>query len=178
MPQPHEQKSDLQKAADIIRDAGGRIVGRTRLQKLAYLLELSGLGAGFPFEYRHYGPYSEELSLAVRNGALLGALREEEHETNWGGFYSIYTTPGTSDLPANSARSQLARLAVAADPVQLELAATAAFLANGGIADPWEMTEKLKPEKARSGNLQKAKSLYRRFAQISTPQPLPNIVQL
>jgi uncharacterized protein YwgA len=173
--QLHEQKSDLEKAADIIRDAGSHIVGRTRLQKLAYLLERTGLGVGFPFEYRHYGPYSEQLSLAVRNGALLGLLREEEHETNWGGFYSIYTTPTTSDLPPNSARSQLARLAVSADPVQLELAATAAFLATEGIADPWEMTEKLKPEKARSGNLQKAKVLYRKFAQISTPRPLPDI---
>jgi hypothetical protein len=34
---------DWQKAAEIVRDAGGRIVGRTKLQKIAYLLELSGL---------------------------------------------------------------------------------------------------------------------------------------
>ena len=170
-----EQKSDLEKVADLVRDAGGRIVGRTRLQKLAYLLELSGQGAGFPFEYRHYGPYSEELSIAIRNAALLGLLKEEEHATTWGGFYSIYTTPTTSDLPSSSSRYQLAHHAVSADPIQLELAATAAFLATEGIADPWEVTEKLKPEKSERGNLQKAKLLYRQLAQIDTPQPLPNI---
>jgi hypothetical protein len=129
MTQAREQKSDIQKVADIIRDAGGRIVGRTRLQKLAYLLELSGLGDGFPFEYRHYGPYSEELSIAARNAALLGLLKEEEHATNWDGFYSVYTTSTSSDLPSSSARSRVARQAVSADPIQLELAATAAFLA-------------------------------------------------
>ncbi len=42
--------------AEIVRDVGGRIVGRTRLQKIAYLLELAGFGVGFRFEYRHFGP--------------------------------------------------------------------------------------------------------------------------
>jgi hypothetical protein len=176
MPQPHESKSDLQKVADIVRDAGGRIVGRTRLQKLAYLLELSGLGGGFPFEYHHYGPYSEELSIAVRNAALLGHLKEEEHATNWGGFYAVYTTSTPSDLTPDSARFQLARQAVSADPIQLELAATAAFLANEGIADAWTMTAKLKPEKSGEGNLDQAKTLYQRLSRINTPRALPDIL--
>jgi uncharacterized protein YwgA len=171
-----EQKSDLEKVADLIRDAGGRIVGRTRLQKLAYLLELSGLGEGFPFEYRHYGPYSEELSIAIRNASLLGLLKEEERATNWGGFYSIYTTPTTSDLPASSSRYQLAHEAISADPIQLELAATAAFLATEGVSDAWEMTRKLKPEKSERGNLQRAKLLYQKLMKIDTPQRLPNIM--
>ena len=54
-----------QAAARIVSDAGGSLIGRTRLQKIAYLLELSGTGAGFPFEYRHYGPYSEKLATAL-----------------------------------------------------------------------------------------------------------------
>jgi hypothetical protein len=176
MAQSHEQKSDIQKIADIIRDAGGRIVGRTRLQKLAYLMELSGLGDGFTFEYRHYGPYSEELSIASHNAALLGLLKEEEHATNWGGFYSVYTTSTGSDLPSSSPRYRLARLAVSADPIQLELAATAAFLATEGISDPWEMTAKLKPEKSQGGTLERAKALYRKLAQIDAPRPLPDII--
>lgn len=175
MPPPHDKKSDFQKVADIIRDAGGRIVGRTRLQKMAYLLELSGLGDGFLFEYHHYGPYSEELSIAVRNAELLGFLKEEEHATSWGGFYSIYTVSTPSELPPDSARYQLARQAVAADPVQLELAATAAFLATEGVLDPWEMTAKLKAEKSEHDNLKRAKLLYQRLAGITTPRALPKI---
>ena len=38
------RKRDTEKVAAIIRDAGGKIVGRTRLQKTGYLLELAGLG--------------------------------------------------------------------------------------------------------------------------------------
>jgi uncharacterized protein YwgA len=176
MPQPHDRKSDVHKAADIVRAAGGRIVGRTRLQKLAYILELSGLGEGFPFQYYHYGPYSEELSIAVRNAALLGLLQEEEHATTWGGFYSVYTTPDTSASTPDSARHQLAQRAVDADPVELELAATAAFLATEGISDPWAMTAKLKPEKSEGGCLNRAKILYRKLSEVATPRPLPNIV--
>ena len=40
--------NDAHRAAEIVRDAGGHIVGRTRLQKIAYILEAAGLGGGFP----------------------------------------------------------------------------------------------------------------------------------
>ena len=40
-------------------------MGRTRLQKVAYLTQLAGFAGDFPFEYRHYGPYSEELAEAT-----------------------------------------------------------------------------------------------------------------
>jgi uncharacterized protein YwgA len=55
------------KAAGLVRDAGGRIVGRTRLQKVAYLLTVTGLEEGFAFAYKHYGPYSEELATATND---------------------------------------------------------------------------------------------------------------
>jgi uncharacterized protein len=90
MPPNSDRKSEIEKVADIIRDAGGTIVGRTRLQKIAYLLELAGVGSGFPFEYRHYGPYSEELALATRMAAMVGLVDEQERAASWGGSYSIY----------------------------------------------------------------------------------------
>ena len=65
--------SEAQKAAEIVRDAGGHIVGRTRLQKIAYLLEITGLGAGFPFRYKHYGPYSEQLADAAETAQIFGS---------------------------------------------------------------------------------------------------------
>jgi hypothetical protein len=39
-----------ERAANIVRDAGGSIVGRTRLQKIAYLLFAAGLEDAFSFE--------------------------------------------------------------------------------------------------------------------------------
>ncbi len=165
----NERKSDMDRVADIIRAAGGKIVGRTRLQKVAYLLELAGLGYGFRFEYRHYGPYSEELSLASRNAALLELLTEEEHPTSWGGSYSIFT------VTDQSAGQVFAMAAARADSIVLELAATAAFLTQEGVANPWEETARRKPAKADAGRLELAKSLYRELSGIKTPNPLPVI---
>src|SRR5438477_13135495 len=90
-------RRDYEKAANVIRDAGGRIVGKTRLQKIAYFLEVAGLGEGFAFGYRHYGPYSEELNLALQLGDLMGVLKEQEREASWGGRYSIFTTQRPND---------------------------------------------------------------------------------
>lgn len=169
------RKSNFEQVAAIVAAAGGKVVGRTRLQKLAYLLELSGLGDGFSFEYRHYGPYSEELASAARAASLLGFLEEEERSTSWGGFYSIFTL--TSGFPAehNEARQKLARFAADADSVELELAATAAFLADQGEKDPWTETERRKPEKTSGGRLERAKKLLADMRAISTPRALPDI---
>lgn len=168
------RKREVDKAADIIRDAGGKIVGRTRLQKVGYLLELAGLGDGFAFEYRHYGPYSEALATAMRDACALDVVREEEHLASWGGYYSIFTTAsgigGGSEI-----RREFIRLASEADPIELELAATAAFLATEGSIDPWRETAKRKPDKSDDGRLENARVLYRRLLEVKTPRPLPNI---
>ncbi len=170
------RKRDTEKVADIVRDAGGRIVGRTRLQKIGYLLELSGLGEGFSFEYRHYGPFSEELASAARDANALGLISEEEHRATWGGFYSIFTAPRAAPLGnANHSRIRLVREAADASAIELELAATAAFLAKEGSRDPWGDTRKFKPDKAQGGRLENAKVLYGRLQQIETPKPLPRI---
>jgi uncharacterized protein YwgA len=169
------RKHDFDKVADIIRDAGGRIIGRTRLQKIGYLLEISGLGEGFGFEYRHYGPYSEQLASAARVAKLLGVIEEEERQAAWGGFYSIFTSTVSQLSRQDQSRLDLIRVAAEADPIELELAATAAFLSDGGATDPWKETEKRKPAKAQGGRLESARALYRRLQQIETPRPLPRI---
>jgi hypothetical protein len=170
------RKRDTEKVAAIIRDAGGKIVGRTRLQKTGYLLELAGLGEGFSFEYRHYGPYSEELAAAARDANALGLISEEEHRTGWGGFYSVFTT--TLAGPAKDvhpSRTTLVREAGSASAIELELAATAAFLADEGSRDPWGDTARFKPDKAHGEGLKNAKALYSRLQQIDTPRRLTRI---
>ena len=167
------EKRDFDKAANIIRDAGGKVVGRTRLQKIAFLLELAGLGEGFDFEYRHYGPYSEQLANAVSTAAMVGLISEEERPTTWGGSYSIFTAISKSAMNVPAARMELIGQAGTADPVALELAATAAFLALEGEPDPWGETARRKPEKA--DRLDQAKSLYLKLQAVPTPSPLPSI---
>lgn len=169
-------KRDREKAAEIIRDAGGLIVGRTRLQKIAYLLEVTGQGEGFDFEYRHYGPYSESLSDAVRVASAFGLIDEEERVAQWGGRYSIYSAKGSEDVAAQSTRTTFAKAAAEIGAVELELAATAAYLAEvEHCTDPWVETGKRKPDKAGDGRLEKAKEAYRKLATLQTPRPLPKI---
>src|SRR4051812_11178122 len=154
------------RAAAIVRDAGGYIVGRTKLQKIGFFLEAAGVGGGFPFRYKHYGPYSERLAAAAQHAAALRLINENSGVANWGGQYSTFHTPLPPDPLAHPARRQLALEMVNADAVELELAATAAFLANDGFPDPWAETARRKPDKADGGRLDKAKQLYLRLRSI------------
>lgn len=161
----------------IVSEAGGEIIGRTKLQKLAYLLELSGHGYGIPFEYKHYGPYSEQLAEATQAATLFGLMTERKQSTNWGGFYSIFSTEVQSKSSwSNPTRQQIAAAAVEANAVELELAATAAFLADDGCKDPWEETARRKPEKCANGRLDRAKILYSSLKSIPGTESLPDIV--
>jgi uncharacterized protein len=167
-------KAGPEAVAELIALAGGRLTGRTRLQKAAYLLELAGVGYGFAFTYHHYGPYSEELSWAVRDGEGLSLLREQEERAAWGGTYSVFESNVDVNEADSSNKIRKALLTIArnADAVALELAATAALVANRGTANPWAEVSRLKPQKAAS-KLEVAKQLYRDIAAIEVPRPLP-----
>ncbi|TAX34356.1 hypothetical protein [Rhizobium leguminosarum] len=167
---------DSKKVAGIIADAGGRVVGRTRLQKVAYLLTVTGMESGFSFGYKHYGPYSEDLASATRLGDLMGDLHEAEHTTTWGGSYSIFTAEPVNDAPGDINRRTFAAVAAEADAVELELAATAVFLSKEGYTDPWQETARRKPEKVENGRLERAKELLVKLSGIPAPDSLPNIV--
>lgn len=169
-------KPDRQKAAEIVRDAGGQIIGRTRLQKVGYLLELAGFGEGFRFEYHHYGPYSEELADAIRVAQAFGLVSEDERRANWGGTYSVFAASERVGRFENSDRSRFAHVAASIDSIELELAATAAYLATvEKCSDPWEETARRKPEKAADGRIEKAKDAYRRLLHLKTAKRLPRI---
>ena len=112
------QGKAIDTVVEVIQAAGGELVGRTRLQKTVYLLEIAGFLGGFDFEYRHYGPYSEDLSQAVTVARLLGRVSEEERRAKWGGAYSIYSAKGTPpEIPA--AMKSLISLSSNANPVAL-----------------------------------------------------------
>ena len=168
-------KSDIEKVAAIVRDAGGSIVGRTKLQKISFILEAAGLGEGFSFEYYHYGPFSEELANAAKDAAVLGIVTQKEQQTSWGGFYSRYEVATDVATVPDSIRSKIAQEGAHANSIELELAATALFLAKEGDSDPWGETARRKPEKAEGGRLERARELYRKLQKFDTPEPLPVI---
>ncbi|OWV78172.1 hypothetical protein ATY78_13365 [Rhizobium sp. R635] len=165
---------DSEKVESIIRDAGGRIVGRTKLQKVSFFLEMANLGDGFQFKYKHYGPFSEELATATEDAVALRNVSEKVCPASWGGFYSDFSLVAPEAPNGPPERLKLAKTAAEADSVELELAATALFLSDE-FKDPWAETARRKPEKADGDRLSKAKELYRRLYAV-VPGKLPAIV--
>ena len=167
------------KAAAIVRDAGGRLVGRTRLQKVAYLTQLAGFAGDFPFEYHHYGPYSEELAEAMEIAVGLDIAQEDERVSASGASYSIYNADSVD--ADNGDRARFIEAAASIGAIELELAATAAYLyveegCRGGRGrNPWSITAQRKPGKAADGRLKKAKAAYRKLLDSAPPGTLPPI---
>jgi hypothetical protein len=163
----------LSPIAQVVRDAGGEIVGRTKLQKTIYLLELARFVSRFRFGYKHYGPFSEDLAEAADLAAAFGLISERLCPASWGGTYSVYTAPA-GELSAQPSRVRLTRAAAQSDAVLLELAATAAYLAQECRSDPWAETARRKPDKAADGRLAEAKGLYQEL-RAQSDNALPNI---
>ena len=141
---------------------GGRLVGRTRLQKSAYLLEACGVGYGFDFSYHYYGPYSEELSVAAGDAKALGLISTTWHVTQTGLPYGVYEASGPRTGDGNEVdegREEVLRLLNSYDAITLELAATADYLAKSGHADPWAETRRRKSLKATPERIMKAQRL-------------------
>ncbi len=167
---------EARRSAGIVRDAGGRIVGGSRLQKIGFLLEAAGLGEGFRFTYNRFGPFSKDLEDATRTAAVLGLVRETKQPATWGGVYSTFSTDLPQSPDISDARRQLAQEGARAGAVELYLAATAVYLAQEGVQDAWAETARHKPDEAGAGRLDRAKSLYDRLRQVPTPRALPQLV--
>jgi uncharacterized protein YwgA len=142
---------------------GGRIVGRTRLQKSAYLLEASQVGYGFDFSYHYYGPYSEELAVAAGDAKALGLINTAWNVTQAGLPYSVYEASGARQLPDdgnNQRRQEILRVLDRYDAISLELAATAYYLSKNGYAKKaWDETGKRKSLKATPERVARAQNL-------------------
>ena len=118
---------------------GGRLVGRTRLQKGAYLLHRCGADFDLSFVYHHYGPYSFNLVEGLTDARAEKRIAVEERPGRHGVPYAIFRTEGevaTPDrigrLAADEARALLEEMKGVSDIV-LELAATVVFL-----RDEWD----------------------------------------
>ena len=143
---------------------GGKIVGKTRLQKTAYLLEASSIGFGIDFDYHDYGPFSAELAFAADDAESLEYIETNLHP----GFHSVpYTIfESTDEAPKfekgklTDARRKALEAMKGCSALILELAATAVFLKeNGYRTNSWDEVRKRKPSKATPDLLKQAKKL-------------------
>ncbi len=152
---------------------GGTLVGRTRLQKQAYLLDKCGASFGLGFTYHHYGPYSFDLVEGLTDAQAEERITIEEHPGRHGVPYAVFRSKEgvespahLGELSADKARAQLQKMRKVSDIV-LELAATVVFLRDEwdyygkGETDAVEETKARKPRKATKERIDKAIALLR-----------------
>ena len=148
---------------------GGKLTGRTRLQKQAYLLHCCGADLNeLDFIYHYYGPYSFELADGCVNAKAEGLITMDEHHGQYGTPYTVFraTEPqqsaGIGELSPKQSKAVVDRTNQASS-IALELAATAAFLQRQGVYEGRVMEElKLrKSRKATAENLKEARQLLK-----------------
>jgi uncharacterized protein len=160
------------KVAAIVGAAGGKLIGRVRLQKIVYLLDQLGLKSGFNYSYHNYGPYSRELDNAAADALAFGLVEETfEHRASDGAPYSIFALRPDiepngevfSHLGQDRAKRLVEHLKNENVTV-LELAATIHWIAGRERVVDWhkEVTKR-KSAKVRNGRLQRAVELLKRL---------------
>ena len=146
---------------------GGKLTGRTRLQKQAYLVHCCGANLdGLHFIYHHYGPYSFELADGCIDAAAEGRLTIKEHPGRYGTRYAVFeaimapSLEGIGELSPEDAKHVVDTTNQASN-VALELAATAAFLQRQNVYDGRVLEELRlrKSHKATAENIRAARQL-------------------
>lgn len=157
---------------DVIRAADGEIVGRIRLQKVLYLLDVKGLDiVDASFHYHHYGPYSRVLDEALdRAKALLGVSEEIRHRKADGAPFSVFraTSGGGGNsrlgsIDSDSLKKLLSTMKEKTSTV-LELAATVHWLTQVERVSDWKAEiVRRKGAKTEDGRLEEALDLLKKL---------------
>ena len=143
---------------------GGRIVGKTRLQKETYLLQRCGVNIGLDFDYHHFGPYSSELAQAADDAVALQHLYAEDRH----GYHEVPYTAYTTDRRPPKELAGVSReeietklgLMEGYSALELEVAATIDYLREAGYGkDAAAETEARKPLKATPKRVERAMQL-------------------
>ncbi|WP_156418297.1 hypothetical protein [Aureimonas sp. D3] len=148
----------------IISSAGGSLVSRIRLQKIAYLLDKITADSKFHYTYHHYGPYSRDLDNAILDAEAFGLIEENyERRKSDGARYSVFKTlEETQSLapPLSAKQKSLVSQFSKVNVTVLELAATAHWLAFEEKVGDWhsEIIQR-KGSKTEAGRLDKAVKL-------------------
>lgn len=156
--------------AAMLKAAGGQMVGRVRLQKVAYLLDRLGMESGFRFDYHRYGPFSRDLDNAIADAEAFGLVQEEFGRRKVDGArYSIFRLI-TDDFEYPEKIGQLSEAALErylktfaeTNVTVLELAATANWLVEEEERDDWqEALHRRKGPKVEDGRFDRALALLR-----------------
>src|SRR5579863_2597743 len=132
---------------------GGTVVGKTRLQKIVFLLDECGLNTGCKYDYHYYGPFSAQIAEAAEDACDLGLLRYKERPGSHSVPYGVYEAAETvkipdvlASLPRDTVKSKLDIMS-RYSAIELELAATIRYLHKLDYGDPVSRVRLLKSAK-------------------------------
>ena len=74
----------LEVLESIIEAAGGKILGKTKFQKLVYLAQEKGLYLGYDFGYHYFGVFSSELEMDLQSGEVFGVFSQDVKSDYYG----------------------------------------------------------------------------------------------
>ena len=158
----------VKQLAGLVQLNDAELVGKTRLQKTAYLLEAKGVGLGVEFDYHKHGPYSADLAFAAEDAAAMSLLTMTDKPGFYEIPYTVFRTTAQTPPLSDDARTAARRKALVAmknySALALELAATAVYLREHGYRDAyWDEVKKRKSLKASPERLDQARSLLRQL---------------
>lgn len=160
-----EDIADL--VVDIVALSGGKLVGRTRLQKTVYLLDTVGLKSGASYYYYNFGPFSDEIANGISDSKFVGSLHEViENRMSDGSPFSIFKTrkpveeiDSIGRLPVDDVAPLLDRFSKSNSTV-LELAATIHWLSHVEKVPNWrDELVRRKGSKTKNGRMERAVEL-------------------
>jgi hypothetical protein len=129
------------------------------------LLENCELGSGFEFTYYNFGPFSRDVEEATDFAVISDRIDQHKNVGNHGvqyfEFVSVEDVPEKlGNLDSETIKDYLERMG-SYSSIELELAATIAFLNNGGLDKDLvdEKIVELKPAKATNDKLKRAHDL-------------------
>lgn len=126
-------------------DLAGKIEGRTKFQKMVYILKCKGVAFQEKFKYHYYGPFSFDLQLEIDELVFDGFLYEktDSEQANTAYSYSVNESAGCKNELLQY--TDLIKLLNGASIKVLELTSTIFFLKNQEkITDHEVIVEKLK----------------------------------
>lgn len=167
------QLSDM--LVEVVKINDNKMVTKIRLQKTLYFLWEMGLLSGVDdpdFEYRHYGPFSEDLAFAADDAIAEEKLATETRFGHHSEPYTIFRTTEKRCAPLTTGEHAQIRTALHVfrryTGMEMELASSVHFLHRHGYPGDAAVNETRirKPLKATEARLERARKLLREIEEL------------
>lgn len=153
----------LEKLKFLLKVAGGKVEGRKKLQKLAYICQSKGEFLSYDFDFHLYGVYSADLTNDVLLAKEWGILNEKARGNKFD--IELLEKPQDSNLLKNSLGFRLVAKLKDEQSTVLEVLSTIIYLDSKGYSGE-ELDSKLDSLKGHLKNdFPKAWELYKKYFQ-------------